>query len=178
MRTAVRLTLLCVLLSLLCGVAASRPQQSQKPARDARCKAAAHRFISAVSDKKHRTVEQQSRVEYDEGRKYLSVCGDRDDNFTRSVKQAVESYEAARRCDELRDELLKLTKEGMSGYGGEHGKDVYEASKKFLRVCGGRDERFEAFVRSWVEKYDNAVREFEEKRKAAEPPAKGPTKEQ
>lgn len=178
MRTAVRLALLCVLLSLLCGVAASRPQRSQKPARDARCKAAAQRFISAVSDKKHRTVEQQSRVEYDEGRKYLSVCGDRDDNFTHSVKQAVEHHESARRCDELRGELLKLTKEGMSEYGDEHGKDVYEASGKFLRVCGGRDESFEASVRSWVEKYDDAARESEEKRKAAGVPAKGPAKEQ
>lgn len=117
MRTAVRLTLLCVLLSLLCVPARAQPRQSQPPALDARCKAATHRYISVVSDKKHRTVEQQSRVEYDEGRKYLSVCG-------------------------------------------------------------GKDERFEAFIRNWVEKYDKAVREFEEKRKAAEPPAKDPAKEQ
>jgi hypothetical protein len=176
MRTAVRLILLCVSLTLL--ACAARAQPARHSARDARCKAAANRFISVISDKAHRTVEYQSRVTYNEGRKYLSRCGDLDDNFTRSVKDAVENHEAARRCVEMRDALSRLVREGMSGYGEEHGKHIYEASEKFLRVCGGKDERFDAFIRNWVEKYDKAVREFEEKRKAEESPAKDPTREQ
>ena len=332
MRTFARLILLCASLPLLvCAARAQsppRPQQSQQPDRVARCKKAAYKFISVVSDKKHRTVEHQSWVEYNEGRKYLSVCGDLEDNFTRSVREAVAAHEAARRCesetwplyservtvnytdapaprreayeaakeylrlcgrygtqgtryatrqvkryeaalsppkanptvgpcdaetrdelyehfvrnykgsptqqyeafvtakeylcrcadadekmtlfvknwllkthghqdiydvsaanagdgdakprcrcDEMRDEFLKSSNGGGSQTP-DRQRDVYEASKKYLSVCGGKDERFDAFIRNWLEKYDRAVREFEEKRKAAEAPAQGPTKEQ
>lgn len=327
MRTAVRLTLLCVSLAIL--ICDGRAQPSQQPDIRARCKAAANKFTSVVSDKKHRTVEHQSQVTYNEGKKYLNICGGLDDNFTRSIKESVannegarrcevetwprysarvdvnytdaparrrEAYEAAKeylrlcgrydlqsayytarqakryeaalsppkanataapcdeqtmggiyehflrnykggpaqqkeafvtgkeylcrcadfddkitlfvkswlhkfesrqevngasalpaplwdapprcRCDVMRDELSKLTIKGLSEYGGEHGKDIYETVGKFLRVCGDRREKIDLFFFDWVEKYDKAVREFEEKRKAEGSPAKGPTRKQ
>ncbi|HKG13885.1 MAG TPA: hypothetical protein VKB12_11115 [Pyrinomonadaceae bacterium] len=94
MRTAVRLTLPCILLPILCAAAGARPQQSRRTARDARCKAAAGKYISAVSDKAHRTVEQQYRVEYDEARKYLTVCGESGDDFTLNLKKYAVRREA------------------------------------------------------------------------------------
>jgi hypothetical protein len=82
------------------------------------------------------------------------------------------------RCDEMREEMLRLTKEGMSGYDDGRGRNSYETATKFLRVCGDRREKFDRFVYDWVEKYEKVVREFEERQKAAEPPAKDPAKEQ
>jgi hypothetical protein len=160
MMTAVRLTLLCLLLPLPCAAARARPQHSGRPAPDARCKAAADEFASAVSDRAHRTVEEQSNAEYGEAKKYLRVCWEASDDFTRSLKKFVSRREDVARCDEAWARLSPHV--GTDGPGTpERFAQTYGAAKEFLRVCDGADTKQERFVKTWVEKYDAAVRQYE-----------------
>ncbi len=159
MRTAVRLTLLCVSLSVLACAARAQPT---RPAltQDARCKTAADGYASVVSAKEHRTVEEQSRVEYDEAVKYLRVCWEASDDFTRSLKKYVSRHEDIVRCDEAWTRLSPLVM-GNSPGTPERFAQVYDASKEFLRICDGAETKQSQFVKNRVEKYDAAVLRYE-----------------
>lgn len=163
MRTAVRLTFLCVSLPVLACAALAQPRQqsqSSPPARNARCEAARFRYEGVVSDKAHRTVEEQSRVEYDEAVKYLRVCWEAGDDFTLSLKKYVARHEDFARCDEAWVRFSPNVR--MDGPGTpERSAQAYEAAKEFLRACDGAETKQAQFVRSWVEKYDAAARQFE-----------------
>lgn len=178
------------MLLLACVAAHAQPARpQQRPERDARCRRAAMRYVHPSPDKKHLTVEQEEDYEYRGMKKYLAVCGDSDDEFTLRIKHAVVSYEAARlassqpaappppkSCDQRRAELGKTLRGRFRG--DERAKQNYEAAREFLRDCGDKKEAFDRYLSNWVEKYEKAAREFEEKRQNGEPPAKGPAKEQ
>ena len=85
------------MLLLACAAAHAQPAQERSP----RCRAAALRYLGPSPDKKHLTVEEENEYEYRGAKKYLSVCGDADDNVTRSVKESVALYEAARTLERL-----------------------------------------------------------------------------
>lgn len=158
MRTFVRLILLSVSLALL--ACAARAQPTRQSAMDARCKAAADRYVSVISDKAHRTVEEQSHVEYEEARKYLRLCWEASDGFTLSLKKYVARHEDFALCDDAWTRLgPRMRWEGSSTT--ERSAQVYEAAKEFLRICDGAETEKARFVKAWVEKYDAAVRKFE-----------------
>jgi hypothetical protein len=158
MRTFVSLILLCVSLALL--ACAARAQPTQQSDGDARCKAAANRYVAVVSDKAHRTVEEQDRVEYEESRKYLRLCWDAGDDFTRSLKKYVARHEDIVRCDEAWTRFSPHVR--LDGPGTpERAAQAYGAAKEFLRICDGAETEKAQFVKNWVEKYDAAVRKFE-----------------
>jgi hypothetical protein len=117
------------------------------------------------------------------------VCGDSDDEFTRRIKQAVAGYEAVRLassqtvappppkpCDERRAELRKQLLV-TDRYGDERSKQNFEAAREFLRDCGDENNAFDRFVSDRVAKYEKAVREFEEKQRKGEAPAKEPKRQ-
>jgi len=159
MRTFVRLTLLSVWLPLLACAALAQPAR-RTPAPDTRCESARYKYEGVVSDKAHRTVEEQSRVEYDEAKKYLRVCWESPDDFTRSLKKFVSRHEDIARCDEAWTRLSPRLKSGGPGTP-ERFHQTYEASKEFLRICDGADTEEARYVKTWVEKYDALVRQFE-----------------
>jgi uncharacterized protein YifE (UPF0438 family) len=159
MRTAVRLTLLFVSLSVLACAARAQPTRPA-PTRDARCKTAADRYASVVSAKEHRTVEEQSRVEYDEAVKYLRACREASDDFTRSLKKYVSRHEDFARCYEAWTRFSPQVRSDGSGTP-ERSAQAYEAAKEFLRICDGAETEQAQFVKTWVEKYDAAVRLYE-----------------
>jgi hypothetical protein len=103
MREALRLILLGIALNLVCVAALAQPAAPQQPdpERDARCREAALRYVHPSPDKEHLTVEAEAAYEYRQEKMYLRVCGDSDDAFTRSVKESVESYEAAQTLERL-----------------------------------------------------------------------------
>src|SRR5215207_891820 len=99
MRTVVRIVLLSVSLALLACAARAQPSAPPQPPQDEPCHTAGQRYFRAFSDTTHRlhmTVEQVRAVALDAGRKYLSLCGERQDAFTLHVRAAVASAEAAR----------------------------------------------------------------------------------
>jgi hypothetical protein len=100
MRTFARLILLCVSLVLTRAATHAQPSQAE-PGRDTRCPEAASKYVHPSPDKEHLTVEAEETYEYRQEKIYLRVCGDSDDAFTRSVKESVESYEAARTLERL-----------------------------------------------------------------------------
>ena len=156
MRTFVRLILLFVSFPLL--VCAARAQPALQTDRDARCKAAADKFIAVVSDKAHRTVEEQYGVEYREGIKYLRICGEQDDGFTRSVKQSVKVYEAARSCEVTTWPQYSKRVNVEDSAAPARRKEAYEAAKEFLQTCGRYDIQSTWHVMRLVEDYEAAVR--------------------
>lgn len=85
MRRAVRLILLCVSLQLL--VCAARAQPAQPP-RDEPCHTAGQRYFWAFENRKHMSVEEVQAAALGAGKKYLRVCGEREDDFTRRRKSA------------------------------------------------------------------------------------------
>jgi hypothetical protein len=117
-------------------------------------------YIGVISDKAHRTVEEQDRVEYEEARKYLRLCWDAGDDFTRSLKKYVARHEDIVRCDEAWTRFsphIRLDGPGTP----ERAAQAYEAAKEFLRICDGAETEKARFVKNWFEKYDAAVRKFE-----------------
>jgi hypothetical protein len=158
MRTFVSVILLCVSLPLLARAACAQPQQL--PAREPRCDALRALYAGVVSDKAHRTVEEQSRVEYEEAKKYLRVCWDAGDDFTRSLKKFVARRDDIARCE---DAWVKLGPRIMLEGAGtsERQAQIYETSKEFLRICDGAETEKARFVKSWMERYDAAVRQYE-----------------
>jgi hypothetical protein len=155
MRRLLRTVPLCC--ALLLAGAAARAQSPQAPAQDSRCAALRAAYLGAVSDKAHRTVEEQARVEYEEARKYLRVCWDTDDEFTRSTKKFVMRHEAAERC---RAAWPRLEPE-IRGNGlvtPRKAEQTYEAAKEFLRVCDGAETEEARYVRNWAEKYEANTR--------------------
>ncbi|MBV9924540.1 MAG: hypothetical protein JOZ96_05810 [Acidobacteria bacterium] len=168
------------MLLLACAAAHAQPaRQPQRPERSARCRRAATLYIHPSPDKKHLTVGQEDEYEYRGLKKYLRVCGDSDDEFTRRITQEVANHEAAlRACGERRAELRKRLM-GPGRRTEEGAQQDFEAARDFLRACRDEDEKFDLYLFEWVTKYEKAVREFEEKkRQNGEPPAKEPTKEQ
>lgn len=164
MRTFVRVILLCVSLPFLARAAHAQPRQL--PAREPRCDALRSLYIGAISDKAHRTVEEQSRVEYDEAKKYLRVCWDAGDDFTRSLRKYAERREDFARCDEAWTRLEpRIMPRGSST--SERSAQIYEASKELLRICDGAETEKARFVKAWVERYDAAVRQFEAEKNLA-----------
>jgi hypothetical protein len=107
MRKALRLTLPGVALTLVSIVAHARPAAPQTPPherdaeRDARCRAAAMRYVHPSPDKEHLTEEAEENYEYEGEKKYLRLCGNSDDAFTRSVRESVEGYEATQALPRL-----------------------------------------------------------------------------
>ena len=102
MRKAVRTTLLCVSAQLVCAATGHAQPARTEPERTARCRDAAIRYVHPSPDKAHLTVEAEEAYEYEQNKKYLRVCGDSDDAFTRSIKRAVLGHEAGLALDELR----------------------------------------------------------------------------
>lgn len=100
MRKAVRATLLCFAVHLLCAAAHAQPA-STEPERTPRCREAAIKYIHPSPDKEHLTVEEEAEYEYHQARLYLSVCGDSNDSFTRRIKTDAASYEAGRTLERL-----------------------------------------------------------------------------
>jgi hypothetical protein len=80
-----------------------------------------------------------------------------------------------RRCDEMREQLVNSLKGRVSGRDGSQQSD--ETVRKFLQLCGDTRRPLDRYLADWVEKYDKAVRKFEEKQQKGEPAAKGPEKE-
>ena len=159
MRKAVRTVLVGAAL-LLFGAAA----RAQAPAADgdARCRMAVNSYVAAVSDKAHRTVEEQTRVEYVEGKKYLRACGKTDDEFTRSIRRWVSSYEAAAvKCDDVWRQYSERFMGPRSGPAELQQWQLYAASKQLLRACGNWDTDRTRSVRLWVEKFEAAIRNDE-----------------
>jgi hypothetical protein len=164
MRTFARLTLLCVsLLTLASAVPARQLAAPQQP----RCAALRTLYYGVISDKAHRTVEEQSRVEYEEARKYLRVCWESGDDFTRSLRKSVARREDFARCE---DAWVRLGPRIMSEGSGtpEREAQIYETSKEFLRICDGAETEKARFVKTWVEKYDAAVRQYEAEKTLAQ----------
>jgi hypothetical protein len=163
MRTSARLTLLCVSLLTLASAASARQLAAQQP----RCEALRSLYYGVISDKAHRTVEEQSRVEYEEARKYLRVCWEEGDDFTRSLRKFVARREDFARCDAA---WVKLGPRMLSEGSGtpERQAQVYETSKEFLRICDGAETEKARSVKSWVEKYDAAVRQYEAEKTLAQ----------
>jgi phage baseplate assembly protein W len=163
-RTFVRLILLCISLALLARAACAQPQAL--PAREPRCAALRALYIGTISDKAHRTVEEQSHVEYEEARKYLRVCWEASDDFTRSLRKYVESHEDFARCDEAWKRFEpRIRMEGSRTF--EQSEQVYEASKEFLRICDGAETEKARSLKAWVEKYDAALRREEAEKSLA-----------
>jgi hypothetical protein len=65
-----------------------------------------------------------------------------------------------KKCEEARAKLSSSNR-WLANYGGGQGDPYYETAKEYLRVCAGVDDEFTRFVRSYVERYEAAVREFE-----------------
>jgi hypothetical protein len=155
MRTFVRLILLCISLSMLVRAACAQPTPQHPPARDARCKAASYRYESITSDKAHRTVEEQSWVEYDEAKKYLRLCWESDDDFTRNLKKYVSRREDYARCDEAWARLgpeFKAPDGTLVSIAGW--QKSYRAAKEFLRVCDSAETEGTRSVKLFVETYE------------------------
>lgn len=173
-------SLLCVValaaaLAVTGGAATAQPARpTPQPARDARCDAARDRYDGVTSDKAHRTVEEQSWVEYDEGKKYLRLCAHVDDGFTRSMKRLVAGYEAAGRCDAEWPRLSESFTREPPGTPGRSAR-AYEAAKEFLRLCEKYFTSRTRGVASWVEEYEKASRGFDADETLAElvPAARG-----
>src|ERR1700750_1920486 len=100
MRAAVRLTLLCATVTIVCAAAHAQPAR-EEPERTARCREAAIKYVHPSPDKAHLTVEAEDEYEYRQAKLYLSVCGGADDSYTRSIKASVASYEAGRTLERL-----------------------------------------------------------------------------
>jgi hypothetical protein len=162
MRTFARLTLLCGSLLILVSAASARQLAAQQP----RCAALRTLYYGVISDKAHRTVEEQSRVEYEEARKYLRVCWEEGDDFTRSLRKFVAGREDFTRCE---DAWVKLGPRLMSGGSATPERDaqMYETSKEFLRICDGAETEKARSVKTWVDKYDAAMRRYEAERTLA-----------
>ena len=163
MRTFVRLTLLCVSLLTLASAASAQQLAAQQP----RCAASRALYYAVVSDKAHRTVEEQSSVEYEEARKYLRVCWEAGDDFTRSLRKFVARREDFARCE---DAWVRLGPRLMSGGSATSERDaqMYETSKEFLRICDGAETEKTRSVESWVERYDAAMRRYEAEKTLAQ----------
>jgi len=63
-----------------------------------------------------------------------------------------------KKCEEAKSKLSPYLR--LVNYG-DRQSEAYEAAKEYLRVCAGVDDDFTRFIRSYVEKYGAAVREFE-----------------
>src|SRR4051812_32095946 len=88
------------MLLLACAAAQAQPAHAPSEA-SARCRAASLKYLGPSPDKKHLTVEAENDYEYRGSKKYLSLCGDADDNLTRSVKESVAAYEAGQMLERL-----------------------------------------------------------------------------
>lgn len=90
MRKQVRPFILGVGLVLACGAAHAQPARE----RGARCRAASLKYLGPSPDKEHLTEQEEYAYEYEQNRKYLRLCGNSDDNVTRSVRDSVAGYES------------------------------------------------------------------------------------
>ncbi len=158
MRTFARLTLLCVSLPILASAASA-----QQP----RCAELRASYYGVVSDKAHRTVDEQSSVEYEEARKYLRACWDTGDDFTRALRKFVARRENFARCEDAWVKLgPRLMSEGSAT--SERAAQIYETSKELLRICDGAETEKTRSVKSWVERYDAAMRRYEAEKTLAQ----------
>src|ERR1044071_952407 len=162
------------LFMLLLACAAAHAQPARPPEQSARCRAAAQKYIGPSPDKKHLTVEQENEYEYRGMKKYLRVCGDSDDRFTRQIKRAVASSEAAKRassglpaparpvpkpppapCDEpVQAELYGRFRENFKGSFDQQ-MVAYKATKEYLCRCAEYDDKVTLYMRKWQHKYDS-----------------------
>ena len=155
MRKAVNLLLPFFLLIVFCMPAGTQPARQQQ--RDARCREAALRYIHPSPDKKHLTVEQEDDYEYRQKKKYLAVCGDSDDDFTRRIRQEVAGHEAAGRpspgpCDEAtRARLYQRFRENYNGDAVRQ-EAAYDAAAEYVCRCAEYDQ-ITLYVSTWIHKY-------------------------
>ncbi|HWW74602.1 MAG TPA: hypothetical protein VNZ44_04350 [Pyrinomonadaceae bacterium] len=98
MRNAVRPILLGAALALACAAAHAQPQPA---GHEARCRAYALQYLGPSPDKIHLTVRQEAEAEYQQARKYLSLCGDLDNRDTREAKNIVEGHAVTKSIDRL-----------------------------------------------------------------------------
>jgi hypothetical protein len=62
-----------------------------------------------------------------------------------------------KKCEEAKAKLSPYLRANYS----DRQSEAYEAAKEYLRTCAGVDDDFTRFVRSYVQRYEAAVREFE-----------------
>jgi hypothetical protein len=171
-RTFVRPALLSVSLALLACAARAQPAGSSQTPQDEPCRAAARKYTAAAfPESAHLTVEEVYAAALDAGRKYLSLCGTREDAFTLRVRASVASGEAARRCETETWPLYSERVEVADTATPEQKRQAYEAAREFLRICR-YDNRSTWRATRRVEEYEAALRvEEAEKTLAALVPA-------
>jgi hypothetical protein len=98
MRNAVRPILLGTALALACAAAHAQPQQN---GHEARCRTYALQYLGPSPDKIHLTVRQEAEAEYQQARKYLSLCGDLDNDDARRARETVAGHEVTKSFDRL-----------------------------------------------------------------------------
>lgn len=175
-----------LLFMLLLACAAAHAQPARLPEQSARCRAAAQKYIGPSPDKKHLTVEQENVYEYRGMKKYLRVCGAEDDGFTRQIKRAVASYEAAKRasaglpapartapkpppapCDEpTQAELYERFRKNLRGSFDQQ-MDAYTATKEYLCRCAEYDDKVTLYMRQWQHRYDSFAPSYDSPEEAA-----------
>lgn len=96
MRNAVRPILLGA--ALACAAAHAQPRQA---GHETRCRAYALQYLGPSPDKIHLTVRQEEEAEYQQARKYLSLCGDIDNDAARRARETVAGYAVAKSFDRL-----------------------------------------------------------------------------
>lgn len=158
MRTVVRPLLLSVSLALLACAARAQPAAPPQPPKDEPCHTAARRYFGAFENRMHMSVEEVHAAALDAGRKYLRLCGGREDDFTRHVRAAVAAAEAARDCELKTWPLYSKRVEVADAATPAEKRQAYEAAKEFLRLCPYYGNLSTSRAERRVEEYGAALR--------------------
>lgn len=113
------------------------------------------------------SVEEVHAAALDAGRKYLRLCGKRQDAFTRHVRAAVVSTEAARHCEVKTWPLYLKRVEVTDSATLEQKRQAYEAAKEFLQLCRHYGNLSTSRAERRVEEYESAARIEEEEKTLA-----------
>ena len=182
---------------LVCAAAAHTPSRQAEPKPPAPCDDAVRKELYGRFRENYKGNAEQKLEAYKAAKEYVCRCAEYDDvtlylskwlamyenhhHFfpdAQAAAEAVAREDAKRprcRCDEMREQLIKSLRER---YGGGHSGQNHETVTQFLNICGDVCRPVDRYLRDWVTKYENTVREFEEKQQKGEAPAKGPAKEQ
>jgi hypothetical protein len=150
--------MLPVSLALLASVARAQPAPPPQPPKDEPCHTAAQRYFRAFENRTHMSVEEVSAAALGAGKKYLRLCGKREDAFTLHVRAAVASAEAARRCEAETWPLYSKRVEVSDLATREQKRQAYEAAKEFLSICRYYGNLSTSRAERRVEEYETALR--------------------
>ncbi|HJQ32095.1 MAG TPA: hypothetical protein VJ866_07950 [Pyrinomonadaceae bacterium] len=153
MRNAVRPILLGAALALVCAAAHAQPQQA---GHEARCRNYALQYLGPSPDKIHLTVRQEAEAEYQQARKYLSLCGDLDNRDTREAKNIVEGHKVTKSFDRL--------VAAARNPGGPEARDP----ETYAAVAAVYDVRYKALLRDIYQTLSNPSAKEDEKKQAEE----------